>query len=158
VFTAQPGEVAEIQPEATIERSIFLAVHERLFAVLFWFCLLGPMGAVLYRMTALSAENDAPFTLPALTARRWLDWLPIRLFALLCALAGHFTAVFAIFKKHALDGIAANDTLLMECSAAALSATADPTEIPHEPRQAQALLDRVFIIGLVLLALIVLIV
>ncbi len=155
-------DFAAVSPEhdkARVDRSLFLIAHERLFAVLFWFCLLGPLGAVLYRMTALSADNDAPFTLPALTARRWLDWLPIRIFVLLCALAGHFSAVLAAFKKHALADISANDILLMECGAAALSLTAEPPgDTPDESGQALALLDRVFIIGLVFLALVVLII
>jgi membrane protein required for beta-lactamase induction len=78
---------------------VFRAALQRIFGVLFWFLLLGPVGALGYRMASLTVQlareqarldaEPAAGTLVAL-----MDWLPARMLAGLFALAGCFdTAV-----------------------------------------------------------------
>ena len=74
--------------------AIFLQAHERMFAVLLWFFVLGPLGAVAYRMAAALpralAETDsgARAIETAVRVHGVLAWLPSRLTGFLYALAG----------------------------------------------------------------------
>jgi AmpE protein len=54
------GDVTAMDDETRINRlieSILIITHDRMLAVLFWFVILGPMGAVLYRLTLALLEN-----------------------------------------------------------------------------------------------------
>lgn len=71
----------------------------RLFAPIFWFLLLGPVGAVGYRLAVLARafgdcqDNAGPgYCERAARLIAFLDWLPDRLMALALALGGHFSA------------------------------------------------------------------
>jgi len=71
------------------------SANQRLFAVLFWFLLLGPMGAILYRIANRlphldQAKRDLDFYLNAKQLLAILDWLPARLTAVCYAIAGSF--------------------------------------------------------------------
>lgn len=96
------GDVAKL----SIERGL-IDSYRQVFATLFWFTLLpGPAGAVLYRASALLAdewraaphgEEPTPivqardrFGRPARTVLRLLDWIPVRLTALSFAIVGDF--------------------------------------------------------------------
>lgn len=68
----------------------------RLFVVLFWFALLGPVAALFYRLNqlALSQHNNA-------YSRRfiiWMEWPAARLFAFSAALLGNFNAAYDYCK------------------------------------------------------------
>ena len=78
-------------------QSIMAQANERLFAVILWFALLGPMGAILYRFTWFlqqrldPVEHDAEGLVEA--AHRFfgiLNWLPARLMAIGYAIVGSF--------------------------------------------------------------------
>ncbi len=146
----------EFQPTASVSaRNFFLAANSRVLAVLFWFCLLGPVGAMLYRVIALSAEGRFPFAALAGRARSWLDWLPVRFFAFIFALGGHFTEVIRCYKRYASKGPAMNETLFVESGMAALDRLDTVTTSETEMQEALALLDRVLLMFFVLLALLV---
>lgn len=73
----------------------------RWFGVLFWFALLGPSGALLYRLAQLLAA--APAGEDSTLARKFaalLDWLPAHLMALALALASNFDAVFTAWRDY----------------------------------------------------------
>ncbi|MDX9741042.1 MAG: regulatory signaling modulator protein AmpE [Gammaproteobacteria bacterium] len=77
---------------------ILVRNHERLLAMLFWFVVLGPVGAVLYRSSAqlkavmYSAEEfDLGFREAVLRLQAFLDWIPVRITALCQALVGSFS-------------------------------------------------------------------
>lgn len=87
------GDAADV-----LSTAVLLQSHHRLFAVVFWFAILGAVGAILYRLTWILArprtegEETEPTVFRA-TARHLLailDWVPIRLLALSYALAGSF--------------------------------------------------------------------
>lgn len=72
---------------------ILVEANIRLFGVLFWFLLLGPIGAVLFRLTCLSRQQpsvDNNYLLAARDLYRILAWIPARLTVLCYALAGNF--------------------------------------------------------------------
>jgi len=75
--------------------TIFKRTHHGLFAPIFWFAILGPAGALLYRLTHLSslawAKEDAGlFNRFASRAFEWMDWLPARVTAGSFAIVGDF--------------------------------------------------------------------
>lgn len=138
-----------------VDAVLFSAVYDGVFAVLFWFWVLGPMGAVLYRVLAQASRLDPrPASLGGvITVRHWMDWIPVRFFGLLFALAGHFVTAFDVWKKHALAVPATSVQFLTDCGRAALSTAPG---LPVSGEEALDLLDRVMIISLVILALVVL--
>jgi adenosylcobinamide-phosphate synthase len=95
--TAQLG-VSEIAG-LTIEQGI-LATHRHVFGPLFWFMLLGPFGAVLYRLSlgmaqrwhaALASDEDGgAFGKFSGAAYQVVDWVPVRLSAVTFAVVGDF--------------------------------------------------------------------
>lgn len=140
--------------------ALFVEANRRLFGVIFWYVLLGPVGAVLYRTVTLSAESVSTSSLAARTAEAVINWLPVRVFTFLFALGGHFSKVLACWRRKAWQGLDSNDAMLIDCGVAALGeeevnqgATTGATE-----RHAVALLDRVFVIVLVIIAIFVLLV
>ena len=81
-----------------IEQGI-VAAHRHVFAPLFWFAVLGPAGAVLYRLglcvmqrwaVTVQPESGNAFFRFAQQAFQWLDWLPARLTAATFAIVGDF--------------------------------------------------------------------
>jgi AmpE protein len=95
-----------------VEEAVCVQANNRLFAVIFWFVVLGPLGAWAYRVTDLirrravfaagrdeaadgSSENlrDA-----AVMLHGWLAWIPARLTAIGYAAAGHFDAAIGAWR------------------------------------------------------------
>ncbi|WNZ57452.1 regulatory signaling modulator protein AmpE [Microbulbifer sp. MKSA007] len=82
-------------------RGAAYCAFERLFAVLFWFILLGIPGAVLFRLSALYAENTRGSSEEA-TAARWLwllEWLPVRVMGLSFAIVGNFAGCYRAWRR-----------------------------------------------------------
>ena len=94
-----PSEVpfaAESLVAATFEAAL-----ARWFGVLFWFVLLGPVGALLYRFAQLlAAEPGSDASGIARKFAALLDWLPAHLVALALALASNFDAVFSAWRDY----------------------------------------------------------
>ncbi len=89
---ANPVEMNRLVIETLLVRN-----HERLLAILFWFVILGPVGAMLYRSTAQlkgvlhsGREFDADFIEAVLRLQALLDWLPARITALCYGIIGSF--------------------------------------------------------------------
>jgi AmpE protein len=141
-------------------RAIFVKAYHRVFAIVFWFVLLGPVGAVFYRTLVLSAEDlTSPSAALAKKAQDILDWIPVRIFTFIFALGGHFQEVFVLWKHSFKLGLEENDQLIADCGIAGLDVM-ERGRMPEEgvsEKQAIDMLDRVFVMGLVILAMIVLI-
>ena len=90
----------------------FAAGLRRVFGVIFWFVLLGPVGALLYRLAQLLAftpehAHAQPASQQALAEKfaRALDWAPAHLIVFALALAADFDAVFKAWRDyHAAHG------------------------------------------------------
>lgn len=143
---------------------IFSQANTRVFAVVFWFVVFGPAGAVLYRAISLSsANNSSQEVLPeiaqnAQTTEEALNWLPARVFTFLFALAGHFSNVITCWRKSAGTGLSGNETFIAGCGIAAMGRE-DQDKFSNDgsvERSAVNLLDRVFCIMLVLVLIVAL--
>ncbi len=95
----------EQMPEAAAGHLI-LRARTRLFAPVFWFVILGPIGAFAYRLAVLARafgdcqDNAGPdYCGVAGKLIAVLDWLPDRLMALALALAGHFNAAWTVWEQ-----------------------------------------------------------
>lgn len=137
--------------------AIFIEAHRRMFAVIFWFVVLGPVGAVLYRSIDLcSMQSDFGITAVSSKAHKFLDWIPARIFTLIFALGGHFQEVLKVWKKDVYTNINMNESLIAECGLAALDKNKEGVpEDGSAEKDALELLDRVFVMGLLILAMIV---
>jgi len=98
------GATVAADGPALVEAVFRNALH-RWFGVLFWFLLLGPVGALLYRLTAFAVEGEFAQSLPTETregARALyaaLDWPVAQLMTLSMALVGNFDAVFNAWRQ-----------------------------------------------------------
>jgi AmpE protein len=139
-------------------RAIFIAAHQRIFAVLFWFAILGPVGAVFYRLIEGMSSELKPGNKIAAQIKNVLDWPSSRLFTFFFALGGHFSAVFNYWKREAPKGLNNHAQLIGESGMLALDIL-ENNQLPETgaaEREALTLIDRVFVIGLVILAMVVL--
>lgn len=136
---------------------------ERWFAVVFWFLLLGPTGALGYRLSYISARAEI-FTSSeqgfAMRLMYYLDWVPARLLALSFALTGNFVHCLRCGQSLLLGEMSASE-LLDRCACAALdgdttthfSKEQQGIEYGVEEIQAiQALLSRSVICWLIVIA------
>lgn len=96
-----------------VEEAVCVQANNRLFAVIFWFVLLGPVGAWTYRVTDLirrravfnaSRDGGVPGTADSvvLAAGRlhgWLAWIPARLTAIGYAMAGSFEGALSAWRN-----------------------------------------------------------
>ena len=84
---------------------MFRNAMRRWFGVLFWFLLLGPFGALLYRLLVLSVAGDAARALPqrtvggARTLLAVLEWPVAQLMTLALALVGNFDSVLGAWRE-----------------------------------------------------------
>jgi adenosylcobinamide-phosphate synthase len=118
-----------------------IAAHRHVFGVVVWFSLLaavglGPVGALLFRLSALLfkswgepavvAEGDISHTsdaLQAVSARAWylVDWLPARLTALSFAVVGNFEDAVDAWRQDAGHFPGANDGVVLAATAGAIN-------------------------------------
>lgn len=103
-----------------------------LFAVLFWYILLGPMAALAYWLLLALIRSDRLLMDPDASGLAGntlvlLEWLPARLLAMSYALAGDFVAAFRSLRAHGRGCMdkADNLVLLADCAAAAVGITKD---------------------------------
>ncbi|MFZ5593483.1 MAG: regulatory signaling modulator protein AmpE [Pseudomonadota bacterium] len=97
-----------VQLTRAVVEAVLTQANERIFAVLFWFAVLGPAGAVFYRLSSLlndrlpsqpSPEQDA-FADAARRLHGILGWLPARLAAFGYAVTGSFADAMYNWSSH----------------------------------------------------------
>jgi AmpE protein len=128
-----------------VEAAVCVQANNRLFAVIFWFILLGPLGAWGYRVTDLirrravfnasradgDSDDESPIVLAATQLHGWLAWIPARLTALGFALAGSFDSAIAAWRVRvdATGGPSEHsEKLLARVGVAALALNTDEEE------------------------------
>jgi AmpE protein len=130
--------VEAVERTRQVEEAVCVQANNRLFAVIFWFVLLGPFGAWTFRVTDLirrravfkatrddSGETATAVRDAAINLHGWLAWVPARLTAVGYALAGSFDA--ALHAWRAPDDVASlhqseqSEKLLARVGTAALS-------------------------------------
>lgn len=139
-------------PEDTLERihrveeAVCVQANNRLFAVIFWFVLLGPLGAWTYRVTDLvrrravfaagrDEETDGAADRlkdAATSLHGWLAWVPARLTAIGYAAAGNFDAALGAWRapseQRSDSPVEYSEHLLARVGVAALGIEDDPDE------------------------------
>lgn len=129
----EPPEQADEQARAVTE-AVLTQANVRIFGVLFWFALLGPLGAVLYRATTelrrhTLADNDE-FAWAARQLGAILDWIPARLTAFGYALSGHFEGAVLRWREAA----AASEHWLLSSDPVLAAAGFGALHLEDEPR------------------------
>lgn len=140
-------------------KSIFMQANYRVFAIVFWYSILGMVGVVLYRLTvqlipAPGQEDNHPrLSEAARKAEAYLNWPSVRFFTLLFALGGNFNRVFSVWRSNVLLDVGTNDFILTECGMAALNSTNQEkiAEDGAAEKEALNMLDRSFGIMLVVI-------
>ena len=129
-----------------VEESVCVQANNRLFAVIFWFVVLGPLAAWAYRVTDLirrravfttsrSEDGDDNTQLlrdAAVMLHGWLAWIPARLTAVGYATAGHFDEAIAAMRAPTEERDATtsehSENLLARVGVAALALQDRPDE------------------------------
>jgi AmpE protein len=174
-----PDREPRLDGPALVE-GVFQGALERWFGVLLWFMLLGPFGALLYRLTQVGATRVALDRVPvehgATFARLKLilDWPAAQLMTLGLALASNFDAVLEAWSRwHAETGrgwftldtgfLGAAARVSVDCELAeeqdeAYAVDAPPPPAPALPalKDAISLAWRILLLWLAVLALFVL--
>lgn len=161
--TVPPRDLAEDLPEqgdwSSLDEYMKVAVayrgFERTFAVLFWFVVLGPAGALLYRLTSLYRQETAREE--ALRFLWYLEWPASRLLGLSFALTGNFVSCMHSLRNYFWRGDEATGESLLHFMRGALQVGdgAVPTETAQlEPQAMLALLSRTLIFWISILAVI----
>ncbi|MBB3844249.1 membrane protein [Xanthomonas arboricola] len=169
---AAGGSVHEDAP--SLVEAVVVNGLRRWFAVLWWFLLLGPFGAVLYRLTALAVESPLSVLLPPrnLAGARWLlaalEWPVAQLITVSMALVGNFDTVFRAWRQAHGNRWSLEPHFLGAVARASVSAElreeahdyTDSGLVPvwrrlPEVRDAMSLVWRVLLLWMVVLALLV---
>ena len=119
-----------------IEYSV-IAAHRHVFGVFFWYATLsiiglGPVGAVIYRLTELAQRHWrepaadgswASEVLRSVSLRAWqaMDWLPSRMTALGFAIVGSFEDAMDGWRNHAQNFPQDNDGVILAATAGAIN-------------------------------------
>lgn len=171
-LSPHPGRVDIPLQGSALIHAVFSASMRRWFGVLFWFLLLGPLGAVLYRLTQLLAEAqpaDGPLsTAQAVAAQRLLailDWPVAHLMTLSLALVADFDAVRRAWQQwheERASWFVLDNGFLLAAARASVASTREEHEeeeidgVPPELGEAMRRVWRILIVWLTVLALLVL--
>ncbi len=113
-------------PDADQYESKFVQMHERNFAILFWFAVLGPFGALLYWLLIVSQKimtiNSNVSTLHAIAA-----WVPARITGFIYGLVGKFNSALRCLISCIGNLTMQSSQVLIDCGTAALD-TAEPED------------------------------
>ncbi|MEW7977931.1 MAG: regulatory signaling modulator protein AmpE [Candidatus Sedimenticola endophacoides] len=141
--TPRPSRVAE---------AILSQANGRLFSVLFWFILLGPLGTALYRLSRClhdvlrqARQHEGQYMFERLIYL--LEWLPARLTALTYAISGSFEDAMRNWRRRAGGPLAAqNDEILAAAGMGALfqDEALHEEQLPPPATQAEAALGMVW--------------
>ncbi len=119
-----PAEVARVSIELAL-----VGAHRHVFGPIAWFAVLGPAGAIIYRMAAILAEKWGPsraepeFGEFGLFAQRfffWYDWIPVRLTAASFAIVGNFEDAIYSWRTQAIAWAARGHGIILASGAGAL--------------------------------------
>jgi membrane protein required for beta-lactamase induction len=115
-LTGSRDPVTPRSREQQVCGTLFVAANDRLFAVLFWFVVLGPLGALWFRLSSELRRHrrngSSGFARSVVDLYDILVWVPARLVALGYALSGSFT--------HAIEAWRFRDTVALGDSAVVL--------------------------------------
>ena len=149
-----------VQDSRPFSTQLLIDANNHIFAVLFWFMVLGPVGAILYRLVAelvrlkseTNAENIILLNKASSILLNLLDWIPARLTALGYVISGNFSTGFAQWRQYATQGIQSSRELLIATGLGAMNLTATASGDFEEARHILRMIERTLIIWLVVIA------
>lgn len=159
-FTANLDDASGEEDERVL-RGIVVSAHDRIFAPLFWFAVLGPAGIVLYRIAAESRRGGTYYGL-ADAARQLhaiLNWIPERLFALGCGIAGSLMHAIDAWRAAEDYSLESGQTMMTRVALAALlppGEGAATESLVARARALRGLLNRSYVVWLALVAALIL--
>jgi membrane protein required for beta-lactamase induction len=162
ILAHQPSPPPEQRPQAVME-GIFVGANRRLFALYFWFVLLGAVGALLVRglgeLRGVSTSRTLGFSHAAERIYGWMMWPPTRLFALGFALAGSLTHTFDRWSFAQTRHADENDNLVKAAGLGALQFDRAGQSLGVDDErswveQARGLVARTFLVWLSVLGLV----
>lgn len=140
---AGAGHAPDLPREPAVIHSILADTHTQLLGVVFWFVVLGPIGAVAYRLAIMLvqaargyADDRRAFANAAEVLHGVLDWIPARLTALGYAITGSFVDALhswrAVAEAGNGDWVANNRTVVIASGTGALQLGAWLGEHPDD--------------------------
>lgn len=122
-YELTPNEIARVSIELAL-----LGAHRHMFGPLIGFIVLGPAGAVVYRLSAMLAQSwqarpEAGSDAFGLFAQRfffWYDWVPARLTAASFAIVGNFEDAVYCWRTQAAAWSGAEHGILLASGGGAL--------------------------------------
>lgn len=103
-FSAEPLSDSPQEQSNAVATGILYQATIDIFCVIFWFLIMGPAGALLYKMATLMVKQEdnenAEWISEADTVWGILGWVPFRLVALSFFLAGSFDDAFKAWHKY----------------------------------------------------------
>lgn len=141
---------------------LLVDANNHIFAVLFWYMVLGPIGAIAYRLISElvrlkdSAENIVLLNKASNILLNLLDWIPARLVGLGYVITGNFSTGFAQWRQYAMQGLSSSRELLIATGLGALvgemNSDANLVAGIEEAQGALRLIERTSIVWLVVIA------
>lgn len=87
----------------TVIQSSMDTIVSQLFGVIFWFAILGPVGAIIYRLSQELKTTYSDDPVLAKNCERMLyllNWLPVRFLTISFAITGHFEGALAAYNEN----------------------------------------------------------
>lgn len=104
VLTDRAASSVPDQQTSDVTRAILYVANQRIFSVLVWFVLLGPIGAVMFRFVTQLSRQDETYPGQMQMAQKLhavLAWLPARMLAMGYALMGNFEHAVHAYRTRA---------------------------------------------------------
>lgn len=100
-ITENIASVSPDQQTSDVTHAILYVANERIFSVIFWFALLGPFGALLYRLTSQLSKQFEHTEVSGFAdyIHAIMAFIPARLLALGYALTGNFDAAYHAYSE-----------------------------------------------------------
>lgn len=161
----QEFAVTDEDDDQLLLENVLIEANERLFGVLFWFIILGPLGAVLYRLSCLLWRQQSGihgnFAESCGDLYNILNWPVARLIALGNALTGNMVEALETWRELEKQSLSINDDIICGTGLAAINYQEPAEDTEHSAREItvywlqalQGLLNRNLLAWLMILAL-----
>ncbi len=124
-MSAFSPDTTALQNDQSLLENILLEANRRLFGVLFWFIVLGPLGAVLYRLSCILQQQQSGihggYADSVRDLYNILNWLPARLFAIGNAVTGNMVDAMEAWREVEQRSLTANDDVIKASGLGSLS-------------------------------------
>jgi len=161
------GEPLNEFPAQVIQvcKAIYVEANSRVFAVLFWFIVLGPVAAVVYRvleqLLKTNALEDSLHSVKKIInlVLGWIDWVPTRLTLFIYMVSGNFEEGLQKFREDsgvAVDMLEQNNELLQNVGfhAIALHDVSTDSQAMDLVKKSRGLILRSLVVWLLLILMI----